>query len=275
VSVLVEGQCMTLTQLAQHISSALSGSSSSGGEASAAEGQADAPAAAAGGSSEVAVTALAVRNIIQDVASRKSYGLQDGRCYRLCDQPPRATEGSCDSMHVVMYSSCYIGMLCHSTWLGHRRSWLSLSPHVLASLLLCLSGLHNLHLFGDCCSGLLANVDALEDDAEVYHWCWELRTFAGLPKPVKQAADAARKRRKQVRVLLNAGVWKGIPHIGAPCKKTHKCYIHSVHGGQQLCTVLKQRCARVYDHWRAHLFEVTAALPQSQLACATQNTRCV
>jgi hypothetical protein len=47
---------------------------------------------------------------------------------------------------------------------------------------------------------LLANVDALEDDAAEYHWCWELRTFAGLPKPVKQAADAARKRRKQVRM---------------------------------------------------------------------------
>jgi hypothetical protein len=90
VSVLVEGQSMTLTQLAQHISSMLSGGSSSGsgpvdGETSAAEGQADAAAAAAAapaavGSSEVAVTALAVRNIIQDVASRKSYGLQDGEC---------------------------------------------------------------------------------------------------------------------------------------------------------------------------------------------------
>jgi hypothetical protein len=87
VSVLVEGQSMTLTQLAQHISSALGSGSSSrpaDGEASAAESQADAAAAAAGpagtGSSEVAVTALAVRNIIQDVASRKSYGLQDGEC---------------------------------------------------------------------------------------------------------------------------------------------------------------------------------------------------
>jgi hypothetical protein len=86
VSVLVEGQSMTLTQLAQHISSALGGGSSgrhADGEASAAESQADAAAAvgaAAGGSSEVAVTALAVRNIIQDVASRKSYGLQDGEC---------------------------------------------------------------------------------------------------------------------------------------------------------------------------------------------------
>lgn len=78
---------MTLTQLAQHISSILNNSSSSGsgpagGEASAAESQADtqAAAAAAAGGSEVAVTALAVRNIIQDVASRKSYGLQDGEC---------------------------------------------------------------------------------------------------------------------------------------------------------------------------------------------------
>jgi hypothetical protein len=54
------------------------------------------------------------------------------------------------------------------------------------------------------CAGLLANVDALEDDAEAYHWCWELRALTGLPKPVKQAADATRKRRKQVRTHLHA-----------------------------------------------------------------------
>jgi hypothetical protein len=54
------------------------------------------------------------------------------------------------------------------------------------------------------CAGLLANVDALEDDAKAYHWCWELRALTGLPKTVKQAADTARKRRKQVRTRLDA-----------------------------------------------------------------------
>lgn len=64
---------MTLTQLAQHISCTLGGSSSgSGADKEGAAGNEDAAAA------EGAVTALAIRNIIQDVASRKSYGLQDG-----------------------------------------------------------------------------------------------------------------------------------------------------------------------------------------------------
>jgi hypothetical protein len=48
----------------------------------------------------------------------------------------------------------------------------------------------------------LADVDALEDATPAFHWCWELRSFTGLPKAVKQHADAARKHRKQVRVLL-------------------------------------------------------------------------
>jgi hypothetical protein len=47
-------------------------------------------------------------------------------------------------------------------------------------------------------AGALANVDALEDATLSFHWCWELRSFSGLPKAVKAHADAARKHRKQV-----------------------------------------------------------------------------
>jgi len=99
VSVLVEGQALPLTQLAQHISCKLSsnrsncvsstqvaengdaGSSAEGatpaGEAAAADAHAPTTETAKGGS-EGAVSALIVRNLIQDVASRKSYGLLDG-----------------------------------------------------------------------------------------------------------------------------------------------------------------------------------------------------
>eukprot|EP00775_Hariotina_reticulata_P013519 gene13519-13644_t len=52
--------------------------------------------------------------------------------------------------------------------------------------------------------GALANVDALEDDSGSYHWCWELRSFAGLPKPIKHQANTARKHRKQVVDRLKA-----------------------------------------------------------------------
>jgi hypothetical protein len=58
------------------------------------------------------------------------------------------------------------------------------------------------------CAGALANVDALEDATAAFHWCWELRTLAGLPKAAKQHADAARKHRKQVQpaaLLLQPG----------------------------------------------------------------------
>lgn len=104
VSLLAEGQSLPLTELAELISKTLSGNSSSGsqgkqaatpapagdshGEAAGASGSAagsqEAPAAAAaaaaaaGGSSGAGPSALVVRNLIQEVASRKSYGLQDG-----------------------------------------------------------------------------------------------------------------------------------------------------------------------------------------------------
>eukprot|EP00879_Flechtneria_rotunda_P009576 GHRR01010022.1.p2 GENE.GHRR01010022.1~~GHRR01010022.1.p2 ORF type:complete len:424 (+),score=170.34 GHRR01010022.1:2382-3653(+) len=122
VSVFVEGQAMPLTHLAQHISTAVSSSSSNGCSSSAP----DAPgvaAAATPSATEPAISATVVRNLIQEVASRKSYGLQDGA---------------------------------------------------------------------------MANVDALEDASPFYHWCWELHSFTGIPKHIKQHADQARKQRKQV-----------------------------------------------------------------------------
>ena len=57
--------------------------------------------------------------------------------------------------------------------------------------------------------GALANVNALEDATTAYHWCWELRTLTGLPKAVKQHADAARKHRKQVREWAMFGTAAG------------------------------------------------------------------
>eukprot|EP00878_Enallax_costatus_P008541 GHUV01008929.1.p1 GENE.GHUV01008929.1~~GHUV01008929.1.p1 ORF type:complete len:505 (+),score=223.55 GHUV01008929.1:730-2244(+) len=143
VSILVEGQSLPLSQLAQHISSTLSSNSSIAGNSatdtsmapeagtSSSQAAADthASAAVAGVGSADAVSVLVVRNIIQDVASRKGYGLQDGA---------------------------------------------------------------------------LAPVDAFEDETGAYHWCWELRSLTGLPKAVKQQADAARKHRKQVLDRLKA-----------------------------------------------------------------------
>lgn len=58
-------------------------------------------------------------------------------------------------------------------------------------------------------AGALADVDALEDASLSFHWCWELRTFTGLPKAVKAHADAARKHRKQVGGRPSAGVGRG------------------------------------------------------------------
>lgn len=82
MSILVEGQSQPLSHLAQQISTLLSGSiggaaadTPSNTEAGTSHSQAAAPADGAGSEG---VSQLVVRNIIQDVASRKSYGLQDG-----------------------------------------------------------------------------------------------------------------------------------------------------------------------------------------------------
>lgn len=62
----------------------------------------------------------------------------------------------------------------------------------------------------------MANVDALEDATAAFHWCWELRTFTGLPKAVKQHADAARKHRKQVSPTVLETATAIVPPMGSP-----------------------------------------------------------
>jgi hypothetical protein len=143
---------MTLTALAQHISSKLSGSSNSSGpvdgEASAAEGQADAPAAAAAasagaGGSDVAVTALAVRNIVQDVASRKSYGLQDGECCCFfgigTEHIFRNIWQRCKPMHwvCVLLQLCVCGMPPALRSCDHAKHFVSTAFVVLLIRLAC------------------------------------------------------------------------------------------------------------------------------------------
>jgi hypothetical protein len=111
VSILVEGQALPLTELSELISRTLSSGSSSGqcnkgattpapadpaglstttqdaaAAAAAAVGEATTAAGVAAGGSAAAAgeggaggpSALVVRHLIQEVASRKSYGLQDG-----------------------------------------------------------------------------------------------------------------------------------------------------------------------------------------------------
>lgn len=96
VSILVEGQPLPLAQLAQQISSTLSTSGSGAGNpaadvsvtketgTSSSQAAAEPHGAAAGAVTSDAASVLVIRNIIQDVASRRSYGLQDGElCGRL------------------------------------------------------------------------------------------------------------------------------------------------------------------------------------------------
>lgn len=226
VSLLAEGQALPLTELSDVISKTLCSSSSKNGSqgqptdagspgvAAAAAGAADATQDAAAG--EGGPSVLVVRNLIQEVASRKSYGLQDGEADRVLSArrrrstclfgqdmlPPAA--GSLRACLVCLHPGfdgfacgcwgCICGWsvaLCSQQAeryaCGAARAYLTLLLGVCIVLSVCLPR-----------SGALANVDALEDATADFHWCWELRTLTGLPKAAKQHADAARKHRKQV-----------------------------------------------------------------------------
>lgn len=133
VSLLAEGQSLPLTELSELISKTLSGNSSSGsqgkqaatpaptggspGEAAGGSGSAagsqEAPAAAAGGSSGAGPSALVVRNLIQEVASRKSYGLQDGESCRGYG-PNMISEKKGHATYLTSWhgSVCMICMVC-------------------------------------------------------------------------------------------------------------------------------------------------------------------
>lgn len=80
VSLLAEGQALPLTQLAQHISALLSSGGSGAAAAAGAGAEPAAAAAAAAGGGGGGVSPTVVRNLLQEVASRKSYGLSDGGC---------------------------------------------------------------------------------------------------------------------------------------------------------------------------------------------------
>lgn len=73
VSLLVEGQAAPLSELVVSIAAALGSSSSCSGQQ-----EQQQPPASSGGAGAGGMSALALRNLIQDIASRRSYGLQDG-----------------------------------------------------------------------------------------------------------------------------------------------------------------------------------------------------
>lgn len=103
-------------------------------------------------------------------------------------------------------------------------------------------------------AGALANVDALEDATLSFHWCWELRTFTGLPKAVKAHADAARKHRKQVGRQAGGGQRSAsacaVGCVASACAVGCVVWawiLHQVHRSLLVTCALCEACSRVGD----------------------------
>jgi len=130
-----------------------------------------------------AVTVLMVRNLIQELAVRKAYGLKDGTLQCPLDskgRSPLAAQRACGPPAATPSCKCATRYPKQNT---PHPSAPQRPPNPAATL---------------------ANLDATEDESPEHCWCWEARDLRAVPKAARALADAHRKHRKALQDHMRA-----------------------------------------------------------------------